>query len=515
MYVLADLEWVEKNGSSSFLTQIAMLRVDEKWQPVSSIYRRIRPAENFPDWTHIAFTGGLAAEYRNAPDIRSAFSDISEWLLPEDVICWWYQESRDRLKSKAPMIENTQIVLNSWVKNFIGGEGGNPYVLGKRYCVEAPGPAHDSRSDVEMMRRVLEYFQFLQFVPERASEEDAKWIYVKSMAYHAHVDTNTIHKRGCPKIPAAGQIKGYNVLTKPVKKGYMPCDCIKAEFRAARRVRNQNIIDRSKYNYLYSANSRIFHSRDCKLILSAKTINGSEQYKTCLKLGLSPCKVCNPSPQTAAIRKSKADALSPDEERAIKRHRQARERRTAVERNPALSMDEREDLCTLSSSGYTFFAAKGCKNFHLRNCKKLSGAADIKGFALYEDAVRAGHRPCKHCKPTEKQDALISLPIYSRRRTWESMKELNSLCKAMGLRHREENGKNYIETETGIWRIDTDKAPYRLAHINLIKTPHNRTQFHRQPRLFLSLSDIVYYIKRHDDSLALVWKETEYEPAKM
>ena len=55
-------------------------------------------------------------------------------------------------------------------------------------------------------------------------------------------------------------------------------------------------------------------------------------------------------------------------------------------------------------------------------------------------------------------------------------------------------------------------TPYRLDHINLTKTPDNRTVFHRQPRLFLSLRDAFYYIKRHDDGLALVWKETEYVP---
>ena len=42
--------------------------------------------------------------------------------------------------------------------------------------------------------------------------------------------------------------------------------------------------------------------------------------------------------------------------------------------------------------------------------------------------------------------------------------------------------------------------------------PDNRTDFHRQPRLFLSLRDAFYYIKRHDEGLALTWKETAYVP---
>lgn len=69
-----------------------------------------------------------------------------------------------------------------------------------------------------------------------------------------------------------------------------------------------------------------------------------------------------------------------------------------------------------------------------------------------------------------------------------------------------------METEVGIWRINTASSPYRLDHINLTMTPDNRTEFHRQPRLFLSLRDAFYYIKRHDEGLAFTWKETAYVP---
>ena len=45
MYVLADLEWVENKDKRISFSQIAMVRVDENWKPVSSIYRRIRPMD--------------------------------------------------------------------------------------------------------------------------------------------------------------------------------------------------------------------------------------------------------------------------------------------------------------------------------------------------------------------------------------------------------------------------------------------------------------------------------------
>ena len=58
-----------------------------------------------------------------------------------------------------------------------------------------------------------------------------------------------------------------------------------------------------------------------------------------------------------------------------------------------------------------------------------------------------------------------------------------------------------MRTDAGIWRLSTQQSPYRLEHINLIKTPNNRTEFHRQPRTFLSFTDVVRYIKKHDGDL--------------
>lgn len=37
MYVLADVEWVENNQGLISFTQIAMLRVDEKWRLIHHI----------------------------------------------------------------------------------------------------------------------------------------------------------------------------------------------------------------------------------------------------------------------------------------------------------------------------------------------------------------------------------------------------------------------------------------------------------------------------------------------
>lgn len=530
MYVLADLEWVEDRSNRISLTQIAMVRVDENWKAEESIYRRIRPLDpSFHQWEHVAFTGGTREDFLSAPNRGTAFSEIFNWLWPDDIICWWFEESKAWLQKLAPFITNKQIALADLISNYLGDDvRGNPYRVGKKLFLDRPAEKHDSRNDIEMMRRVLEHIHFPQPIPKeippRAPNDQ---IGAQAMAYHAHIDTNRIHKKGCPQIPSTGHLKGYNELTKPVSKGYIPCDCVKAEFRAARRQRNQNIIDRTEYCFLYSPDSDVFHRRDCKIMLNAKDIKGSVHYHTCAGTGRNPCRVCNPRKEHETLRhvtsikttptKKKnvslnSSNLSTDEKRAINRHRQAQEQRKAVERNTALSREKREDLCTLSQPGYAFFAAKGYKNFHLRNCKKLSGITNVEGFAQYADATRAGYHPCKCCKPTEKYDVAVSLPIYSTKRYGESTNLLKNLCNQFGYRYWEDSGLSYMETDVGIWRVNMHNSPYRLDHINLTKTPDNRTVFHRQPRLFLSLRDAFYYIKRHDDGLALVWKETEYVP---
>ena len=514
MYVLADVEWVENNDSIISFTQIAMVRVDENWRAIDSIYRRICPKdESFHQWNHVAYVGGSIPDFLNAPGSTTAFNDIVNWLLPDDIVCWWHFESMDWVKKLVPELTNKQIILAKSVASYLGDKGvGNPYRVGQQLYLDGPQAKHDSRNDVEMMRRVLEYIQFPQPIPKVPDIIPNHFIGVAAMAYHAHVGSNTIHKKGCQYIPQDGPLKGYNELIKPVGKGYIPCDCIKAEFRAARKHRNQSIIQRCQYKYLYTPNSDVFHRRDCKIMLFAKNIMGVEYYNKCIASNRRPCKICNPTIDDE--RKKRANKpkpkkklavstpLSADELRAIGRHRQAQEERRALERNTAMNGQEREDHYTLTKTGYAFFAANGYTNFHLRHCKKLSGLSNIEGFARYKDASRK-YSPCKCCKPSEKHDAVVSMPIYSTERKGESVRMIAEMCRNMELEYREEAGLSYIKTRVGIWRFNAKQSPYRLEHINLVVSPDNTTDFHRQPRLFLSLRDVVFYIKRHDDNLAL------------
>lgn len=527
MYVLADVEWVTNPEGLISFTQIAMIRVDEKWKLFRGISRRIRPKDtSFHQWDHMAFTGGSKENFLEAPSFSQAFFDITKWLWPSDTICWWSNESKEFIQKMVPTITNRQIVINERVAAFLRRKLSNPYQLGKSMKLIPPGEKHNSRNDVEMMRLVLEAIHFPQPIPEIIVSTQTPRPAPNLSEYIAHIETNRIHKKGCAQLPTSGGTKSYNELTRLVGKGYVPCDCVKEEYRAARRTRNQSIIDRSEYNFIYSPDSRVFHRRNCKIALNAKQLLGTVQYHKCAATGRHPCLVCNPKPEhetrkyvTSGASKYpnyikqagalQAEQLKSYEQRAVNRHRQALEQRRSFMRNASLTDEKRQDLKVLSQPNYAFFAAKGYRNFHLRNCKKLSGLTNVEGFGRYFEANRAGYQPCKCCKPTDKHDIVVSLPIYSTKRYAETKETLPMLCANAHILYWEEKELSYLRTDAGIWRLSTAKTPYRLEHINLIKTPNNYTEFHRQPRLFLSFADVVRYIKKHDGDLLKVNKQAE------
>ena len=514
MYVLADVEWVENDQGLISFTQIAMFRVDEKWKLVRCKSRRIRPKDSsFHQWDHMAFTGGTKDDFLSAPSYSQAFEDIQKWLWPGDTICWWSNESKEWIQKMVPTITNRQIVINERVANFTGQKLSSPYQLGRKLKLLPPGEKHNSRNDVEMMRMVLEAIHFPQPIPEIITPVPAPPKAQQfPFEYIAHIETNRIHKKGCTNLPTTGSTKCYNELTKPVGKGYVPCDCVKDDFRKARRIRNQSTIDRTEYSFIYSPDSQVFHRRDCKIALNAKQIMGTVQYHKCLATGRQPCKVCNPqyedetykhvlSGKKGTKRKQQSKGLSADEQRAIKRHRQAQEERMSYIQSGALKQEGKDDLYTLTQPRFAFWAATGYNTFHLRHCKKMVGLTHLKGFSLYADATSAGYRPCKCCKPTSKHDINVSLPIYSKKRYGDGVQALIDACEAHAYEYKQDGSRFTFETPVGIWRLDTTRTPYRIQHINTAMNPNNRITFHNQPRLFYSLKDVFDYVKRHDDHL--------------
>ena len=90
MYVLIDMEWVDNKEGRCHPSQLAAMRVNEKWERQELFSMRIQPPdETFHIWDHVGYTGGYANEFLGAPPAKEVFKMLRQWLQPEDVLCWW------------------------------------------------------------------------------------------------------------------------------------------------------------------------------------------------------------------------------------------------------------------------------------------------------------------------------------------------------------------------------------------------------------------------------------------
>ena len=120
-------------------------------------------------------------------------------------------------------------------------------------------------------------------------------------------------------------------------------------------------------------------------------------------------------------------------------------------------------------------------------------------FSLYSDAIKRGFRPCRICRPKQKQELSISVPSGGRIRPGETTDVLDHLCDEFDYEHHMDGALYYISTPVGKWRMNAAERPVDLWHINL--TNQRSPDYHKQPRLLLSLSDTFWYIYRHDKDL--------------
>lgn len=129
--------------------------------------------------------------------------------------------------------------------------------------------------------------------------------------------------------------------------------------------------------------------------------------------------------------------------------------------------------------------------------KALSG---ITGFKTYGEAISAGFTPCKTCKPTKKFNVNLSIPMTSRERSDEKVLDLYTYCAAYGYPCSQDEKYFYVKTPVGKWKINLTSKPVRLKHINLVANG-DKDEYHDQPRIFLSMTDAILYIRKHDNSL--------------
>lgn len=526
MYVLMDLEWVKDENGAFIPTQIAALRTDGEWRGQDLFFARFRiDGENFGQWGHLALSGGRPEDFMDADRPEDIWLRLDVWFREDDILCWWGDQAPQvfrRLYAPGQNAPDTDTgapphrflppmrVFPRW-----GITLNSPYRLADIRKLSVPLPAHCSENDVLAMQTVL---RAISYNPNRLFMPGDKKPKKKQppkapppppdIPYRWDRQNALVHKKDCKKIPEGAVLTELKDLKPCFKQEARPCpDCLGEEYRQIKRERTRDMINRSTFQFIFTKDSQVFHRRECALMLSANAILGSS-YKGCVKSGRRPCKICKPEPPAPPPppppppkkQKESYPPLSASHQKAVDRLYQAQKERRRAEFSQ-MSEQELQDHLTLTKPGNVFWAAVGHQTFHRRDCPKLNGLSDLKGFSKFKAAVRAGHTPCRVCKPDKKMDAEYSIPITSRRRKGESPRDLVNLCKANNYIYIRADNYFIIKTPVGRWRVHLNTRPVVLDHVNLTMTRDDPALFHRQPRLFLSLADTFAYIKRHDTNL--------------
>ncbi len=528
MYIIADIEWVENKLNKQSPTQLSAIRVDAEWNIVDEFSAFIRPMDSsFHDWNHVAYYGGTPEDFLYAKGCYNVLDAFEKWLAEDETICWWYKPSRD-LYTKLNRIvlknsnQRSTVILSEYMLGFLDGQGhvkGSAYKLAKARNIEVPEVEHNSYNDVIAIANLLKGVGFPQeALKEPPIKPEPKYNHPKSdqLEYQYDVTNGLLHRKGCPHIPEGVDMLGYSKLLGCIRKGYKPCSCIREEYRQAKRDKVIDEINRSQYTFMYAEGGKVFHRYDCHLLQNANHVLGTIKYETIAKKGLRPCKVCNPSPNDltnplvaklnvkkmlAPSKKKKVQNwLTRSEMTAMTRLEQSQKERFSGVLQTEMTPQERADLFTLTQPRFAFFAARGYRNFHLRNCTRFEGKSDIRGFATYAKAKRAGYTRCRHCKPTDRFDIKVSIPIDNKVRSDETIEDLMTLCVQYDYEYRAYSGYFELQTPVGKWRIDTTARPVTVEHMNLVKHP-NSHRYHQQHRIFLSMLDAIRYIHKHDYNL--------------
>lgn len=243
MIVIVDVEWVQENNIST-ITQLAAARLSDDWETVESIERLVRPPEwQVSKWTHMAYSGFSADEFRSGVDEKVAISDFAEFLKDDDTVLCWHKDTKRLLTQKMLLHTGKEHpavwkVVNGKVYS-IAREKGIPatsmYEVAKKLGLTMPLPKHCSSNDVCILQSLLSELKY-EITPTQ---------------------------------------------TAVVKT---PTDI---------RERNRDIVSRAGYGYIFSPTSNVFHRPTCHLALSARDINGCKYYNTAAKKRV-PCKVCRP-----------------------------------------------------------------------------------------------------------------------------------------------------------------------------------------------------------------------------
>lgn len=550
MLILLDMEWIENRMHYFCPTQISAMRVDEKWNCIDRFDALVKPFDkSCQRWEHIAYSGASPEQFLMADAGTLVFLKLFRWLHEDDVLCWWGEQPALVFKNVIGNLLHRnvdhpmRVIYPAWEKEINDDhlKVGSPYRLALDRHIDVPRVEHSSANDVETIRALLNVTHIspdtirgsfisptatikMQADFRRAREFSQNIISDPSQFKLFYDDKKKLlHKTGCPEADDVTDMQGFLTYKSCIQKGLMPCRCCRDEYWSENLRLSQEIIRKCRFNYIYDWKRPAFHRKTCvhaRRILFMD-LRGGIYYDNCIENGFQPCKWCKPSIKQQIdpphiyqqqkhndFRKDHYESewtatrkLTRDEKVAMRRHAAAKkERMTFAGDKRTKTKTELRDEFILTQTGFAFWSAVGYQNFHLRNCVKLEHVSDLRGYARFRDAIRAGLTPCRECRPDPKYDIKISVPIYQRERQNESADVLDRLCNAQGFKHDYDEPYYYIETTVGKWRLDTSSHPVDVYHINLVWSP-DQELYHKQHRLFLSLTDTFEYIRRHELSL--------------
>ena len=514
MYVIMDMEWIENRNKIPCPTQIAALRVDQRWNRLEMFSSLIKPHDyTCHYWEHISYNGAGKESFLSAPTAFEVLYGLFKWLRNDDILLWWGNEPFNVFANTAKHIMNYDIRhpvrLVYPTASSLCKMRGNAYKMAEKRKLQVPKLQHVSVNDVETIRVLMSSILFSPAgIPSRQWKTEASE--AAPMEYFYDYDRKILHKSGSRCLEGLEHIQGYSTLKACIKKGFHPCpECCAKEYRTKSAEISADVIAHTDYNFVYRPKSDVFHTAKCVHArrIPYWDIKGSVYIDTCRELGKRPCGLCKPTehyikaeavtenpspkPRSGITRK-----LSSIEKRALERHMQAtREREAQVRENKT------QDFMTRTSSAYAFWAGRGYRSFHLHDCPKLAGLTELKGYARYDYAVSKGLTPCKCCRPSRKHDLIITVPTGGKIRKEETSALLDSLCETYGYSYKKCDYLYYISTPVGKWRLHIEKRPVELWHINLVNARGSTDEYHKQPRLLLSLTDTFHYIHDHDKGL--------------
>lgn len=263
MLVLVDVEWIEVVKKAKHMTQIAAMRVNDFWEEAAEFSAIICPPDDSLCYRqHMAFSGYPAEVFLTGLTAEEAILLFAEWLEKDDVLCVWHYESKLVLEAawKAAVgkpLRKKVVCANHKIYDIAEEKkitGRSLYSIALSMGIPAPTPQHCSRNDVVMMRSLFSEVKLSQKQLESS--------------------------------PQRGKVKDQA------------------------QERNRRIIDKSPYLYFYVRGSRVFHTRDCRVIQGVENLEGCTLYKNAVK-ERRPCRICSPQPEALPVPKPEGKRYVP------------------------------------------------------------------------------------------------------------------------------------------------------------------------------------------------------------